>query len=134
MKMKNLLITTITLTATIVCAPKTFAEDELSAPEIKSLFTNSSVTAYNNLKDAPVSLFYDENGEVRGIFSSGKKGLTKWWVKDNDQLCLKGKDGDMCFIVKEHNGLYEKHFVKSDGDQILAFSMEEFTKGNINDY
>jgi hypothetical protein len=123
-----------TIIAAIVCTPMAFVEGNLGSEEIKSLFTNSSTNAYNNLKDAPVSLYYDGNGEVRGIFSTGKKGLTKWWVKDNDQICLKGKDGDLCFIVVEKNGKYEKHLVKDDGTLILAFSMEEFTKGNINDY
>ena len=132
--MKKLLVATIIMISTVICAPVVFAEGNLSSEEIKSLFTNSSVNAYNNLKDAPVSLFYDDNGEVRGIFSTGNKGLTKWWVKDNDQICLKGKDGDLCFIVVEKNGQYEKHLVKEDGALMLAFSMEEFTKGNINDY
>ena len=128
------IISVITMIAAITCIPMASAEVNLSSEEIKSLFTNSSVSAYNNLKDAPVSLYYDGNGEVRGIFSTGKKGLTKWWVKDNDQICLKGKDGDLCFIVVEKNGKYEKHLVKEDGALMLAFSMEEFTKGNINDY
>ena len=132
--MKKLLVATIIMISTVIRAPAVFAEGNLSSEEIKSLFTNSSVNAYNKLKDAPVSLFYDDNGEVRGIFSTGNKGLTKWWVKDNDQICLKGKDGDLCFIVVEKNGQYEKHLVKEDGALMLAFSMEEFTKGNINDY
>ena len=132
--MKNLFATAITIIATLICTSVAFAEGNLSSEEIKILFTNSSVSAYNNLKDAPVSLYYDDNGEVRGIFSTGKKGLTKWWVKDNDQICLKGKDSDLCFIVVEKNGQYEKHLVKADGALMLAFSMEEFTKGNINNY
>ena len=119
--MKNQFVTTITMIATLVFTPVAYAEGNLSSEEIKNLFTNSSVSAYNNLKDAPVSLYYDDNGEVRGIFSTGKKGLTKWWVKDNDQICLKGKDGDLCFIVMEKNGLYEKHLVKADGALMLAF-------------
>jgi len=132
--MKNQFVTTIAMMSTLVFTPITFAGGNLSSKEIKNLFTNSSVTAHNYLKDAPVSLYYDDNGEVRGIFSTGKKGLTKWWVKDNDQICLKGKDGDLCFIVVEQDGFYEKHLVKADGQQMLAFSMEVFTKGNINDY
>ena len=132
--MKNDIVNTMVLVATFVCSSAAIAENNLSSEQIKNLFTNSSVSAYNNLKSAPVSLFYDENGEVRGIFSSGKKGLTRWWVKDNDQICLKAKDGDLCFLVMENNGRYEKHLVKKDGTLLLAFSMEEFTKGNINDH
>lgn len=132
--MKNVSVTTIAMIAAVICTPVAFAEDNLSAEQIRDLFSNSSVSAYNNLKDAPVSLYYDANGEVRGIFSTGKKGLTQWWVKDNDQICLKGKEGDLCFIVVEKDGQYEKHLVKADGALMLAFSMEKFIKGNINDY
>jgi len=132
MKMKTLSITTLLIASCF--NPAAFAASELSATELKSLFSNSTVNAYSELNKAPVSLFYDENGEVRGIFSSGKKGMTRWWVKDSGHICLKGKKGDMCFVVVANGNSYEKYLVKSDGTKLLAFSMESFSSGNTNQY
>lgn len=109
------------------------AELELSATDIRSLFSGNTATAYHELKQARVSLFYDENGEVRGIFANGKMSATKWWVKDNGQICLKSKSGDLCFVVIKHGNKYQKYLVKGK-ERILAFSMEHFSIGNTNQY
>ena len=132
MKMKTLSFATLLISACF--NPAVFAGSELSATEIKSLFSNSTVNAYSELKKAPVSLFYDDNGEVRGIFSSGNKGMTRWWVKDSGHICLKGKKVDLCFVVVSNGDSYEKYLVKPDGTKVLAFSMETFSSGNINQY
>jgi hypothetical protein len=118
----------------VVVSGSAMANAELSAVEVKKLFSNNTVSAYSELKKAPVSLFYDDNGEVRGIFSSGKKAATRWWVKDNGQICLKSKKGDLCFVVIDNDGNYQKFLVKADGTRVLAFSTETFSSGNINQY
>ena len=59
MKMKTLSLTTLLIAACF--NPAVFAGSELTATELKSLFSNSTVDAYSELKKAPVSLFYDEN-------------------------------------------------------------------------
>ena len=110
------------------------AEDELSATEVSQLFSGNTVEAFSELKQAPVSLYYDSNGDVRGVFASGNKGATKWWVEDNGQICLKGKDGDLCFVVVEEGGEYQKYLVKEGDERVLAFSMETFSTGNTNNY
>jgi hypothetical protein len=110
------------------------AGQALDAGAITKLFTDKTVTAYSEIKKAPVSLFYDDNGEVRGIFTNGKKGKTKWWVKDSGLICLKSKKGDLCFKVVQKGDSYQKFLVKANGDSILAFSMETFTSGNSNQY
>ena len=132
MKIKTLSISTLLISACFMS--NVFAGSELNATEIKALFSNSTVNAYSELKKAPVSLYYDDNGEVRGIFTSGKKGKTRWWVKDSGRICLKGKKGDMCFVVVTKGSSYEKYLVKADGAKVLAFSMETFSSGNINKY
>ena len=132
MKMKTLSLTSLLISACL--SQVVFAGSELSATEIKSLFSNSTVNAYSEMQKAPVSLFYDGNGEVRGIFSSGKKGMTRWWVKESGHIFLKGKKGDTCFVAVSNGDSYEKYLVKADGTKVLAFSMETFSCGNINQY
>lgn len=110
------------------------AEQTLGSLEIQNLFSGKSVEAYSEIQKAPVSLYYDPNGEVRGLFSNGKIGKTQWWVKDNGQICLKSKKGDLCFEVVEDNNQYQKFLVKADGARILAYSMEQFSTGNTNQY
>lgn len=110
------------------------ADQTLNATEIKDLFGGNTVTAFSEIKKAPVRLYYDTNGEVRGLFSSGKIGKTKWWVKDSGVICLKSLKGDMCFEVVAKNNQYLKYLIKGDGQRMLAFSMETFSPGNMNQY
>ena len=132
--MKSMIIKTFTLAGLWLYSLSAFSGQTLNATEIKQLFSGKTVTAYSEIKKAPVSLYYDKNGEVRGLFTSGKIGATKWWVKDNGQICLKSKNGDLCFEVVESDNQYQKYLVKSDGNRILAFSMETFYSGNSNQY
>ena len=111
-----------------------YANDDLNAIEVKQLFSGHTVDAYSEIKKATVSLYYDVNGEVRGIFSNGKKGTTRWWVQDDGKICLKGKTGDACFLVVESNGEYQKYMISDDGSRKLVFSMETFSTGNVNGY
>jgi len=110
------------------------AGQPLDAKEVKTLFGGNTVTAYSELKKAPVSLFYDNNGEVRGLFSNGKIGKTRWWVKDSGLICLKSKKGDLCFEVLAKENRYQKYLIKTDGTRVLAFSTEGFSPGNSNQY
>jgi hypothetical protein len=132
--MKNMMIKTTMAFALILLSYPAFSAQALNATEIKNLFSGKTVTAYSEIKKAPVSLFYDSNGQVRGKFTNGKIGKTKWWVKDSGQICLKSKKGDLCFEVVEKSDGYQKYLIKTDGTRILAFSMEKFSSGNSNQY
>jgi hypothetical protein len=121
------------LTALAVLSFSAMADTELNSSEIRQLFSGNTPDAYSELKKVSVSLFYDNNGEVRGKFSNGKIGATKWWVKDIGQIYLKVKVGDLCFVVVERDGRYQKHLIKGD-EHILAFSAETFSAGNVNHY
>lgn len=132
--MKNTTMKAVSLIALSLLSMSAFSGQTLNAAEIKNLFSNKTVTAYNEIKKAPVSLFYDESGEVRGVFTNGKRGATKWWVKDSGQICLKSKKGDLCFEVISANNQYQKYLVKGDGARVLVFSMETFSNGNSNQY
>lgn len=112
----------------------TSTERTLNASEVKSLFGGKTATAFHEIKKVPVNLYYDTNGEVRGIFSSGKKGSTQWQVKDNGYICLKMKGPDACFAVVEKNGQYQKHLVKAGKKQMPVFSFEKFMEGNVNQH
>ena len=132
--MKYTTMKAVILIALSLLSQSVFSGQTLSAAEIKHLFNNKTVTAYSEIKKAPVSLFYDENGEVRGLFTNGKLGATKWWVKDIGQICLKSKNGDLCFEVIGADNQYQKYLIKGDGTRVLAFSMETFSNGNSNQY
>ena len=132
--MKRMMIKAAMTFALILVSYSAFSGQTLNATEIKNLFSGKTVTAYSEIKKAPVSLFYDKNGQVRGKFTNGKIGKTRWWVKDSGHICLKSKKGDLCFEVVEKNDGYQKFMIKADGSRILAFSMETFSSGNSNQY
>lgn len=106
----------------------------LNASEVKTLFSGKTASAYHQIQKAPVSLYYAADGEVRGIFASGKKGATQWWVKDDGNICLKVKGKDACFAVVENNGQYSKHLIKAGGKRVPVFALETFSDGNIHQY
>lgn len=131
--MKRTLLHIILLNALTVLSFSVIADTELNSSQIKQLFSGSTLDAYSEFKKVSVSLFYDSNGEVRGKFSNGKIGVTEWWVKDSGQICLKAKAGDLCFVVIERDGHYQKYLIKGD-ERILAFTAETFSAGNVNSY
>ena len=110
------------------------AEVTLSAEQVKALFTGKTVNAIHAPKKAPVNLFYDSNGEVRGIFASGKQGKTTWHVNDNGGICLVIAKKDTCFSVVKKGAHYNKYLTKPDGAKVLIFNMETFTEGNPNQF
>ena len=110
------------------------AETKLNAQEVRELFSNKTVNAFHELKKAPVSLFYNQNGKVSGIFANGKFGSTTWSVKETGKICLKVKAKDLCFDVINDGSSYNKYLVKTNGKRVLVFSMETFTKGNLHSY
>jgi len=112
----------------------TKAEIPLNAEQIKTLFTDKTVNAIHEPKKAPVKLYYDSNGEVRGIFASGKQGKTTWNVSDDGQICLMIAKKDTCFTVMKKGGQYEKYLTKPDGQKVLIFSIETFSEGNPNKF
>jgi hypothetical protein len=132
--MKIMMIKTTITFVLMILSYSAFSDQTLNATEIKTLFSDKTVTAYSEIAKVNVSLFYDNNGEVRGIFTNGKIGKTLWWVKDSGQICLKSKKGDLCFEVVEKNDGYQKYLIKADGTRILAFSTEIFSNGNNNQY
>ena len=110
------------------------AETKLNAQQVRNLFTNKTVNAFHELKKVPVTLFYSDSGKVSGIFSNGKLGSTSWSINDSGKICLKVKAKDLCFDVINDGSSYKKYLVKANGQRVLVFSMETFTKGNVNRY
>jgi len=110
------------------------AETKLNSQEVHKLFSNKTVNAFHELKKVPVTLFYNENGKVSGIFSNGKLGSTSWSVNDTGKICLKVKAKDLCFDVVDDGSSYKKYLVKANGKRVLVFSMETFTEGNVHKY
>jgi len=110
------------------------AETKLNAQEVRDLFSNKTVNAFHELKKVPVSLFYNKNGNVSGVFANGKLGSTTWSVKESGKICLKVKAKDLCFDVIKNGSTYNKYLVKTNGKRVLVFSTETFTKGNLHSY
>lgn len=63
------------------------AEGELSASEIKALFSNVSFDMYNHLKEKGGRHFAYKNGKYIQIKKNGKKKRKKWFVDEHGRFC-----------------------------------------------
>lgn len=120
--------------ATGCATSKSKTETILDAAQIKALYTGKTIQATHVPKQVPVKLYYDSNGEVRGLFASGKHGKTSWHVKEDGHICLLVGGEDTCFSVVQKGNHYQKFIMKPDGKKILVFDVESFTEGNPNLY
>lgn len=108
------------------------AEKILTGDEVTALFSGKTVDYILVTKDYAVSVYYAEDGSMRGI-SRGKKMSGSWHVNDKGELCIDYGKGERCRHIIEGDGVYKKYKDK-DGKKIHIVTYHTFTDGNQNNY
>ena len=104
-----------------------WAEKELSADEVKALFTNKTFDVRNETKGKDLKGYDSEDG-THLIYIPWKDKISKrkWWVEDNMHCTSNPKRGDSCKIMKDMGGgIY--HGI-TDGKH--THTLSNFTDGN----
>jgi hypothetical protein len=116
----------LALTAFLLVGPVA-ASDELSADEIKSLFSNKTFDIHNVKKDKHLKGYDSEDGtHLVYIPWKDKTSKRKWWQEGNMHCTSHPKEGDNCKTLKHvGNGVY--HGV-SDGEH--THTLSNFLEGN----
>ncbi|MCI5210704.1 MAG: hypothetical protein D3910_18390 [Candidatus Electrothrix sp. ATG2] len=108
---------------------------ELSADEIRTLFSNKTVRGFHEIKKYRFQSYYDPVGVFRSW--QGEKRILrtgKWWVTDNDEICIRWNrtDTDLCRrMITDDNNQYWKVKVSpviGTHKRVVIFSM--FENGN----
>ena len=118
--------TIFTLIALLLATP-VLASEELSADEIKTLFTNKTFDIHNVDNNKNLNGYDSENGShLIYIPWKDKTSKRKWWVEGNKHCTSHPKRGDNCKVIKHiGNGVY--HGI-SDGEH--THTLSNFREGN----
>lgn len=122
--MKNKLI--LALTVFFLAGP-VVASEELTADEIKALFTNKTFDIHNVKTDKKLKGYDSEDGmHLVYIPWKDKTSERKWWQKGNMHCTSHPKRGDNCKTMKHvGNGVYHGY---SDGEH--THTLSNFRDGN----
>ena len=110
----------LALTSIFLVNPVT-ANDELSADEIKDLFTNKTFDIHNVVKDKRLKGYDSEDGQHL-VFIPWKDKISKrkWWQEGNMHCTSHPKRGDNCKVIKHvGDGVYHGF---SDGEHTHTLS------------
>ena len=108
------------------------AEKILTGGEVKALFSGKTVDYTIIRKGYAVSVYYAEDGSMRGMRGENKFGGS-WHVSDKGELCIDYGKGERCRHIVEEDGVYKKYKEK-DGKKIHVVTYSTFTDGNPNNY
>ncbi len=109
---------------------------ELSADEIRALFSDKTVQGFHEIKKYRFESYYDPLGVFKS-WQDEKRILRtgKWWVTDNDKICIRWNrtDTDLCrrMITDDHNRYWKVKVSPVTGTRkrVVTFSMFEDGKG-----
>ncbi len=108
MKFKHffILISILCLSSTVV-----FAEENLSAEQVKELFYDKTFDGHNETKNKTFKGYSSPDGKMFFKFKSGKKKKKFSHIDDKGRHCVskkKNKPGRCSYIVPMGNGVYHK--------------------------
>ena len=118
--------TIFTLIVLLLATP-VLANEELSADEIKTLFTNKTFDIHNVDKNKNLNGYDSESGShLVYIPWKDKTSKRKWWIEGNKHCTSHPKRGDNCKVIKHiGDGVY--HGI-SDGEH--THTLSNFREGN----
>ena len=100
--------------AALMAAPTAFA-GELSAADVKALFSGKTVESMHLKKDISGTTYYDPNGQFYGM-RDDSIWQGKWSVQDDGNICLTFESGKTrCRFIEQEDGVYYKVKVKGNG-------------------
>ena len=104
-----------------------YAENELTADEIKALFSNKTFDIHNVEKDKHLKGYDSADGKhLVYIPWKDKTSKRKWWVEGNMHCTSHPKRGDNCKVMKHAgDGVYQGF---SDGKH--THTLSNFREGN----
>jgi hypothetical protein len=114
------------LIALLISSP-VLASKDLSADEVKALFTNKTFDVHNVAKGKDLK-GYDSDDGTHLIYIPWKDKISKrkWWVEDNKHCTSHPKRGDNCKVMRDMgDGIY--HGI-SDGEH--THTLSNFRDGN----
>ena len=122
MDIKSMLV----LTAVFLVTPVA-ASDELTADEIKALFSNKTFDIHNVKNDKHLKGYDSEDGmHLVYIPWKDKKSKRKWWQEGNMHCTSHPKRGDTCKTLKQvSSGVYHGF---ADGEH--THTLSNFREGN----
>ncbi len=122
--MKHLSI--ITLTTVFLSSP-VFAGDDITADEIRALFSNKTFDIHNVKTDKHLTAYDSEDGShLVYIPWKDKISERKWWQNDNQHCTSHPKRGDSCKTLKHMgDGIYHGF---TDGKH--THTLRNFRAGN----
>lgn len=107
--------------AFILLASPAIASDELSADEIKALFSNKTFDILNVKKNKRLKGYDSKNGKhLVYIPWKDKISKRKWWVKGNMHCTSHPKRGDNCKTMKHVGGGVYHGFSKGEHTHTLS--------------
>jgi len=120
------IISLVTLTAIFLTGP-VLASEELTADEIKALFTNKTFDIHNVQSDKRLKGYDSEDGtHLVYIPWKDKTSKRKWWQEGNKHCTSHPKRGDNCKTMKHvGDGVYHGY---SDGEH--THTLSNFREGN----
>ena len=86
-----------------------FSAEPMSATEIISLLTNSTINCKNLEKNHESSVHFRSDGTATRLNHEGEKIPGNWRVTDNGQHCVHWGEEERCnLILDQGNGIYQK--------------------------
>ena len=135
MKRKDILI----IGAIIICfiafaETSALAADDLSAAEVKKLFSGKTVEGINVNKGYSFKAYFDPKGTIRAAYPFGTR-QGKWQVNKKGRKCIRWKDKKKqnCNLIVRDGEVYKEFKIKKNGDRKHVATFKKFTDGNPND-
>jgi hypothetical protein len=103
------------------------AADELTAEEVKALFSDKTFDIHNVQKDKDLQAYDSPDGQHK-VYIPWKDKLSerKWWIEDNMHCTSHPKRGDSCKVIKQAgDGVYQGY---TDG--VHTHTLSNFRAGN----
>ena len=133
-KKSNLLIVPIICFFIVFAVTSALAADDLSAAEVKKLFSGKTVEGINVNKGYSFKAYFDPKGTIRAAYPFGTR-QGKWSVNQKGRKCIRWKDKkkQSCNIITRDGEIYKEIKIKKNGDRKHVATFKKFTDGNPYD-
>jgi hypothetical protein len=133
-KKSNLLIVPIIGFFIVFAVTSALAADDLSAAEVKKLFSGKTVEGINVNKGYSFKAYFDPEGTIRAAYPFGTR-QGKWQVNKKGRKCVRWKDKkkQQCNIIARDDDVYKEFKIQKNGDRKHVATFKKFTDGNPSD-
>lgn len=107
---------------------------ELSAEEIRALFSGKTVEGYHEIYQYTFRSYYEPDGTYRSYQdASTQPRNAKWWIEGKD-MCIQwaSQSIELCRRIIKVGGIYKKVMRKNGKTKKVVVTYKRFRTGNPN--